>query len=113
MIPRHSGTRSLLFLLVTRLSGGGEVLLLISLAKETLAFERIHSYLKIFFNPFAIRTLGHDSSLEDVVVSFIQFVIRKMRIALCNLDAGMAGQFLCQLEITRGAQNGGHEIMTE
>ena len=47
------------------------------------------------------------------MIALIQLIVREMSVALCDLDAGMTRQFLCQFEIARGAQDGGHEIVAE
>ena len=47
------------------------------------------------------------------MVAFIQFIVRKMRITLSDLDAGVPGQFLGKLKIARGAQDGRNKIVPE
>jgi hypothetical protein len=92
---------------------GRGVLLYAGLAYEALAAGRILPGSNLLVGSFILRTLRYGSTLEYFVVSPVEFIIREMRIALRDLNADMPGKFLCQFEIARSAQNGGHEIMTK
>jgi hypothetical protein len=57
---------------------------------------RYQSDLKLFVSSIVYFTMLDDSALENFVVSPVKLVIREMRIALCDLDAGMTGKLLRQ-----------------